>query len=194
MQVSRTEGTKRGHPSQELDGLQFAAEAQFQNVPEREFIGRGKRQRLQRGAVTIDSGRSQAAHGKRHLRLRTVRQGVAVRGAQHGVGRTAVVADVALQSHGSGWRTATSPPKTPCSCRTRCRNRRRPSPRRTTACPSDHACRTVTVPAGCAAGHGTIFQHPQNGAVGGRTQHPLPVIIVGRAAHGGQSGSPRTAR
>ena len=37
MQVGRAEGTKRGHPSQELNGLQFAAEAQLQNVPQREF-------------------------------------------------------------------------------------------------------------------------------------------------------------
>ncbi len=42
--------------AKELDGLQFAAELEFENVTDGKIVGRGERWRLQRGGVQIGIG------------------------------------------------------------------------------------------------------------------------------------------
>ena len=48
MDIGRSEGPKRGHPSQELNGLQFTAKMEFDHIAQRKTVGRRQRESLQR--------------------------------------------------------------------------------------------------------------------------------------------------
>ena len=102
MHIRRSKRTEGRDPSHELDGLQLASKAKLQNISERELVGRAQRQRLQGGSVGIDSRSGQTPHGKRHFRLRSVGQGMAVGSAQHRIGRAIAVTHVTLKGHGPG--------------------------------------------------------------------------------------------
>ena len=162
--------------------------------PSGELIGRGKRHGLQRRAITVDPGRGQAAHGKRHLRLRPVRPayGCRRRAARCWANRRCSRHCPARPRFRT--RTATSPPRSPCSCRTSFRNRRRPSLRRTTACLSDHACPLHQLPPPDAARPGSHLPacagwgDSRLSAAPTSSHHRRP----GRAMRA--AGSPRTAR
>ena len=75
MKIGRTVGTKGGYVAQELDGLKFAAEFQFQNIGDGEVVASGKSQRLQRGIVQVGIGRRKAAHGQPQRGRRNRRPG-----------------------------------------------------------------------------------------------------------------------
>ena len=72
MYVSRSEGAKGGDSAHELDGLNFAAELQFQNVAQGYVVRGGQRKRLECSAVQIDIRGSQTAHRESHLRLGSI--------------------------------------------------------------------------------------------------------------------------
>ena len=68
MKIGGTVGAESGHMAQELDGLQFAAELEFENVADGKIIGRRESQRLQRGVVQVGIGSREAANGETHGR------------------------------------------------------------------------------------------------------------------------------
>src|SRR5580658_8828614 len=69
MKIRRPIRAERGHVPEELDGLQFAAELEFQGVAQGELVSRGQSQRLESGIVQVGIGRSEAAggHGDRWI-------------------------------------------------------------------------------------------------------------------------------
>ncbi len=73
MQIDRAVGPEGGHPSEKLDGLQFAAEFQLHEIVNRHVIYRGKRQRLQRGIVQVRIRGRKTTDRDRHRGPGTVR-------------------------------------------------------------------------------------------------------------------------
>src|SRR5207302_10907631 len=61
MHVHRGVGAKGIEAPEKLDGLEFAAELEFEDIPKNEVISCGKRQRLESGVVQVRIGRSEAA-------------------------------------------------------------------------------------------------------------------------------------
>ncbi len=74
MKIGGTVRAKRAQMAEELDGLQFASELEFQHIANREIVACGEGQRLQSGIVQVGIGGGEAADGQRYRRLGTICQ------------------------------------------------------------------------------------------------------------------------
>ena len=66
MEIDRAVGPECSHVTEELDGLEFAAEIQFQDVGDGDGVSGGQRHGLQRGVTQVGIGRGKAAQRNRH--------------------------------------------------------------------------------------------------------------------------------
>jgi len=98
MNIGGTVGAESGNVAQELDGLQLTTELQFENVVDRNVVGRRERQSLQCGVMQVGIGSSEAANGQGHRRGRTVRHTMGIAGAQHCRGQTFAIRHITAES------------------------------------------------------------------------------------------------
>src|SRR5215471_295505 len=78
VEICRGKGTKCAEMTEELDGLQLAAELQFNDISEDKIVASGKRQSLEGGIVQIGIGGSKTAHAQAHYGHGTVGHHVGV--------------------------------------------------------------------------------------------------------------------
>ena len=164
--------------AQELDGLQFAAELEFQDVANGKVVACRESQRLQRGIVQVGIGRRKTANGEGHGRLRSIRSGDGNSWcARRPRASAAAVADIAADGEmsvgedraleGEAGAHVGSGAVAACG--------RTGEEGETAALFRDSAF---------SAGSGRIVKDAQNRAVRDRAQSPLPVIVVGKSADG----------
>src|SRR5207302_11008578 len=90
-------GAKGIEAPEKLNGLEFAAELEFEDIPKNEVISCGKRQRLESGVVQVRIGRSEAAHAQSHGWLGTVGQATRITRAHHCRGQALAIGHVAAE-------------------------------------------------------------------------------------------------
>ena len=173
MQIEGTVGPERGHVPEKLNGLQLAAELQFQHVAKCELIARVERQRLQRGIVQVWIGRREAAHGNRHRGPRTIRQKMRIDSAQNGCRKAVSVANISAQPDAGGGKNRALHREAGAHVRSAA-VARLPSNRPGTKGSPSGRDPAVPLPS-------RDRQHAQNRTIRHRTQGPLPVVIIGRA-------------
>src|SRR5579862_9529020 len=97
MHVGRSVGAERIEMSEELDGLQFAAEPEFEHVADSKFVAGGQRESLQGGIVQAGIGSGEASKRNSHGGLRSILQAAGICGTENGGGHSVSVADVAAE-------------------------------------------------------------------------------------------------
>ena len=99
MKIGRAVGTERRNVAQKLDGLQFAAELEFQNISHSKVVSRRGRERLQYRAMQVRIGRGEAARSQREGWLRAIRQAMRIGSAHHPGRQTVAVSHIAAEGH-----------------------------------------------------------------------------------------------
>src|SRR5215472_12954563 len=97
VKISRTVRADAVEVAEELNGLQLAAEFQFEGVAEKELISRRKRQRLQRGVVQVGIRRSKTTCGHANHGRGSVGEVTRIGGAHDGGGNGLAVSNISAK-------------------------------------------------------------------------------------------------